>query len=75
MKKSLLAVALLALAACSTSSESGKKDTYQMQKGGMSSQTHQMPASTKSDEQDANKKKDGYRMEKGPMGSVGHEMK
>lgn len=74
MKKSLFVVALLALSACSSSSGSAEKETYRMQKGGMSSQAHEMPSSPKTDEQDT-KKKDGYRMEKGPMGSVGHDMK
>lgn len=71
----VLLTATALLASCATSGSSEKKDTYTMQKGGMSSQAHEMPATEKSDEDTATKRKDGYRMEKGPMGNVGHEMK
>jgi hypothetical protein len=82
MKKiSLFAVFLaFGLCSCSTTSSGEKKDTYTMQKGGMSSQAHEMPASEKpacekTDEECANKKKEGYTMQKGGMSSQTHEMK
>lgn len=68
-----LLMAFLLLAACSKTESAEKKDTYTMQKGGMSSSAHEMPASEATDSEA--KKKDGYRMEKGGMSSSSHQMK